>query len=104
VYKVLRGGEINLTFRRTFGEKEKREWDELIALLEDVNLSQCPDSVRWCLEKSGNFSTSSLYKVLTYPGMENKWMTSIWGAGLPLKIKIFFCGKSVMIKYNQQNS
>jgi hypothetical protein len=55
VYKVLRGGEINLTFRRTLGEKEKEEWDELILLLEGVNLSQCPDSVIWCLEKSGNF-------------------------------------------------
>jgi hypothetical protein len=82
-------GDINLTFRRTFREMEKREWDELISLLEGVNLSQCPDSGRWCLDKSGNFSTSSLYKPLTYPGMENKWMNSIWGAGLPMKIKMF---------------
>jgi hypothetical protein len=89
VYKVLRGRGINLTFRRNFGEKEKEEWDELILLLEGVSLSHCPDSVRWCLEKSGNFSTSSLYKALTYPGVENKWMNSIWRAGLPLKIKMF---------------
>jgi hypothetical protein len=40
--------------------------------------------------KSGQFTTSSsLYRELTFPGMYNKWMCSIWSAELPLKIKIF---------------
>jgi hypothetical protein len=45
--------------------------------------------VRWSLQKSGLFSTSSLYKELVFPVVVNKWMMSIWRAKLPLKIKIF---------------
>lgn len=45
--------------------------------------------MKWCLEKTGVFTTSSLYNALTFPGMQNKWMISIWTAALPLKIKIF---------------
>jgi hypothetical protein len=86
---VLRNGGINLTFRRPFGGAEDVEWEELIKVVERVATSQQPDSVTWILEKSRNFSTSSLYKEITFPGMENKWMLNIWHAGLPLKIKIF---------------
>jgi hypothetical protein len=86
---VLRNGVINLTFTRAFGIAEDFEWEELIKVVERVATSQQPDSVTWILEKSGEFSTSSLYKEITFPGMENKWMLNIWQADLPLKI-IFF--------------
>jgi hypothetical protein len=69
-------------------------------LLERVSLSQEPDLARWCLEKSGDLSTSSLYNSLTFPGVPNGWMISIWTAKLPLKIKMFR-GKCVMTKFNQ---
>jgi hypothetical protein len=89
VDKVLKNGEINLTFRRGFREAEYTEWEELRELVEGVFISQQPDSVRWIYEKSGDFSTASLYQEFTFPGMENKWMWNIWKACLPLKIKIF---------------
>jgi hypothetical protein len=89
VAKVLRGGRINLTFRRNFGDKEEREWDELILLTGGVFLSQESDSVMWTLEKNKVFSTSSLYREMSFPGMTNKWMMDVWRARLPLKIKIF---------------
>jgi hypothetical protein len=97
---VLRNGVINLTFTRAFGIAEDFEWEELIKVVERVATSQQPDSVTWILEKSGEFSTSSLYKFstsslykeITFPGMENKWMLNIWQADLPLKI-IFFLWK-----------
>jgi hypothetical protein len=89
VSKVLRDGGINLTFRRNFGDVEDQEWEDLQMLLEGVVLSQETDSAKWCLEKSGEFSTSSLYNALTFPGMDNKWMRNIWAACLPLKIKMF---------------
>jgi hypothetical protein len=67
--RVLRNGGINLTFRRAFGGAEDVEWEELIKVVERVTTSQQPDSVTWVLEKSGNFSTFSLYKEITFPGM-----------------------------------
>jgi hypothetical protein len=68
VFKVLRDGGINLTFRRNFGNVEDQEWENLQMLLVGVILSQELDSVKWCLEKSGEFLTSSLYNALTFPG------------------------------------
>jgi hypothetical protein len=40
-------------------------------------------------EKSGDFSTASLYKELTFPGIENKWMWNIWKASLASENKNF---------------
>jgi hypothetical protein len=89
VAKVLRDERINLIFRRNFGDKEEREWDELTLLTDGVSLSHESDSVIWTLEKNKEFSTSSLYKALTFPGMVNTWLMNVWRAKLPLKIKIF---------------
>jgi hypothetical protein len=45
--RVLRNGDINLTFRRAFGGTENAEWEELIKVVERVTTSQQPDSVTW---------------------------------------------------------
>jgi hypothetical protein len=39
VSRVLRGGEINLTFRRNFESHERVEWDELERELEGIEQS-----------------------------------------------------------------
>jgi hypothetical protein len=52
VAKVLRDERINLIFRRNFGDKEEREWDELTLLKDGVSLSHESDSVIWTLEKN----------------------------------------------------
>lgn len=89
VFEVLKHGDINLTFRRTFGPREVIEWDSLVNMLENINLSGALDTVKWVLEKSGDFSTASLYNKLTFTGFTNKWFICIWKAKLPLKIKKF---------------
>jgi hypothetical protein len=55
VAKVLRDERINMTFRRNFGDKEEREWDELTLLTYGVSLSHESDSVIWTLEKNKEF-------------------------------------------------
>jgi hypothetical protein len=81
---------LNLTFRRNFRPCHTTEWEDLVMLVEGVNLSQTPDTVKWILEKSGLFSTTSLYRELMFPGVVNKWMMCIWRAKLPLKVKNLF--------------
>jgi hypothetical protein len=68
VFKVLRDRGINLTFRRNFGVVEEQEWEDLQILLEGTCLSQEPDSVKWCLEKSGEFSTP--HSIMLLPFLE----------------------------------
>jgi hypothetical protein len=47
------------------------------------------DSVSRAFERTGTYTTASLYRELTFPGVMNRWMLAIWEANLPLKIKIF---------------
>ncbi|RCV24309.1 hypothetical protein SETIT_5G074300v2 [Setaria italica] len=65
VFEVLQHGDINLTFRRNFGIREEIEWENLTNLIGNITLSETSDTVRWALEKSGDFSTPSLYTELT---------------------------------------
>jgi hypothetical protein len=61
VARVLRGGVINLTFRRNFGAHERMEWEELERELEGIELNDDIDSVRWMLTMHGGFNNASLY-------------------------------------------
>lgn len=89
VFRALQNGEICLTFRRNFDTHEELEWEALCSLINNTSLSSVTtDTVRWDLEKTGNFTTS-LYSELTFAGFSNKWMLAIWRAKLPLKIKFF---------------
>jgi hypothetical protein len=54
-----------------------------------VSLSTYEDEVKWASEKSGCFSTSSLYRFLSSGGVRIKRMEEIWGTKLPFKIRIF---------------
>jgi hypothetical protein len=80
---------VNLTFRRSFGPAEIEEWQGLFSQINEVQLQDGPDIVTWALERKGNFTTTSLYKELTFPGEENREIMSIWRARIPMKIKIF---------------
>jgi hypothetical protein len=79
----------DLTFRRNFGVKEAAEFSDLMELINSVTLSETRDSVQWVLEKSGAFSTSSLYNELTFTGFSNRWLMNVWKTKVPLKIRIF---------------
>jgi hypothetical protein len=53
-------------------------------------LSNGTDVVRWTLEKSGKYTTSSLYKAMTFGGVTDTRAMLIWKSPIPLKVKIFF--------------
>ena len=78
-----------IDFRRNFGETKFAEWEELTELVENVVLSEAQDRLHWILEKSGKFTTSSLYKHIMNTGVRDVHMLLIWKAKIPLKIKIF---------------
>ena len=55
VFQVLDEGDINLSFRRNFGDEEAIEWEELLDLIEGTVLTRESDTAVWALEKSGDF-------------------------------------------------
>jgi hypothetical protein len=88
-HRVLNSDQLNLTFRRNFGDIENQEYIELREMMSEIQLTNSQDSVRWILERSGNFTTSSLYNELTFTGFSDRCMLCLWKTKVPLKIKIF---------------
>jgi hypothetical protein len=88
---VSSAGELSwsLSYRRKFGEVEMEEWKVLMSLLENVRLDDSRDMVCWKLERSGKFSTRSMYRFITFAGVIDVEMMEIWSAKIPLKVKIF---------------
>ena len=64
------------------------KWEELMNLLEGI-LNNTADGVRWALEKSGKYSTKSMYRWMAHRGVVNKRKQRFWGSKLPMKLKIF---------------
>ena len=57
--------------------------------LRGVRLQGSKDYPIWILEKSGSYSTRSMYRFLSHRGVINKRMERLWKSKLPLKLKIF---------------
>uniref|UniRef100_A0A8I6Z3D2 Reverse transcriptase zinc-binding domain-containing protein n=1 Tax=Hordeum vulgare subsp. vulgare TaxID=112509 RepID=A0A8I6Z3D2_HORVV len=77
----------NFAFRRSFGPAEVQEWD---VLKEVVPLpgSSVNDNVSWSLSPSGEFSVTLAYQALCQV-LVLPWLSPVWKAPMPLKIKIF---------------
>lgn len=101
---MLRNNEVNLTFGRCFGSVEIEEWQQLLNHIRDVQLQEGSDVVTWGLEKNGNFTTASLYRKLTFPGMTNKEVMRLWKAKIPMKINFFFFGPFTQTASLQQSN
>jgi hypothetical protein len=59
------------------------EWSGLQTLLEDVSLNEEEDVVKWELEKSGKFSTKSLYLYMLNLGVTDGRMIEMWKTNYP---------------------
>jgi hypothetical protein len=75
-----------------------RGWDTLIPFsgesgggggLEGIELTNEEDSMRWALTPHDRFTTSSLYRHWSFPGVRDLMMDELWHSKLPLKIKNF---------------
>jgi hypothetical protein len=81
--------EWNFSYRRCFGNSEMEEWREMMAKLERVNLTDLEDRVTWKLEKSGKYTTRSMYRFITFAGVIDVRMMEIWKSKIPLKVQNF---------------
>jgi hypothetical protein len=75
-----------IPFRRRLHGNLLEAWNLITTKLGNLTLSNITDKIFWKLNRSGIFSTKSVYKLLELPlaGSHNKW---IWKAKIPLKIK-----------------
>jgi hypothetical protein len=82
-------GEWVMDFARPLSQNEARQWDSLLVLLQNIHIIDSNDSVKWVLEKSGRYTTKSMYRYLLHRGISNVHMIKMWKCRLPMKLKIF---------------
>ena len=78
-----------MNLSRPLDEGEFSEWADLMTLLEGVRISSDTDQIKWVHEKSGCFTTRSMYRLMTYRGVVNKRMLKLWKSRLSMKLKVF---------------
>jgi hypothetical protein len=88
VGEMWEDGEWNVQFRRGLDGDQRVEWHSLMDKLRGVVLNN-EDRVTWALEKSGQFTTKSLYRQVSFGGIISRRMREIWGTKVLLKVRIF---------------
>jgi hypothetical protein len=81
--------ELRLTFKRIFSINLGQMWEDLCSIVEHVEVNEDSDSLVWCYEKSGIYSTRSCYAVVSFRGVTSVFLPAIWNIGAPPKIHLF---------------
>uniref|UniRef100_J3LHY0 Reverse transcriptase zinc-binding domain-containing protein n=1 Tax=Oryza brachyantha TaxID=4533 RepID=J3LHY0_ORYBR len=89
VADAARMGIDGFTFRRNFDQTERVEWEELRDIVENITLTNDNDMLQWDLEHKKTFSSSSMYRFLSFRGIADYKMNIMWKAPIPLKVKHF---------------
>lgn len=78
-----------MEFRRALSSEEILQWETMMTTIKDIRITEGADKVKLVLEKSGQYTTRSMYRMLAHRGDINYRMRKIWGCKLPLKLKVF---------------
>jgi len=70
------------------GNEDMLEWERSMEILEDCRLNEEEDKFVWSLDKSGDYTTRSIHRRLTFRGITNRRMMKLWKSRLPNKLKI----------------
>jgi hypothetical protein len=63
--------KLKLTFRRTFSEDMMHNWDDLVAVVEQITLNEDLDALIWSYNSTGIYSSSSLYSIISFRGFSS---------------------------------
>ena len=62
--QVVSSVPFNVSFRRNLIGRNLDDWQELVYLTSNVQITDSPDRCIWSLHKSGQFSVHSMYAAL----------------------------------------
>jgi hypothetical protein len=71
-------GELRLTFRRNFDDHLFQIWQELLAVVENVELKDETDSLVWCYSQSGVYSVQTFYAIINFRGVKPMFVHAVW--------------------------
>jgi len=61
-------GEWRLDFSRSLSQADIVQWERLLNILEQMEITESNDRVSWVLEKKGTYTTRSMYRLLSDRG------------------------------------
>jgi hypothetical protein len=67
-------------------------WNNLVARLANINLTDEGDEFKWSLDPTGVFSVKTHYLALIYQNVPNR-NKKVWTSKLPLKVSFFMVFK-----------
>jgi hypothetical protein len=82
-------GELRLTFRRNFDDHLFQIWQELLAVVENVELKDETDSLVWCYSQSGVYSVQTFYAIINFRGVKPMFVHAVWSIEVPPKFSCF---------------
>lgn len=89
ISNVWDGLQLKFTFRQNFSAKLMSLWYELTAIASWISLSEEMDSLVWQFENKGVYSSSSLYRVINFRGMQPVFIPSLWQLKSPPRVHVF---------------
>ena len=88
VQQVISSIPLNVSFRRNLIGRNLDDWQELVYLTSNVQITDSPDRCIWSLHKSGQFSVHSMYAALM-DEISLPINKPLWKLKIPLKVKVF---------------
>jgi hypothetical protein len=80
---------VKLTFRRNFNAKMMEKWFELEEICKSIVFSPDCDALIWTYTSDGQYSTSSLYNIISFQGVTPIFIHDVWSLVVPPSIHIF---------------
>lgn len=65
------------------------KWYELVEIANSIVFTSDSDALIWQLENNGVYSTSSLYKIINFRGVQLIYIPVVWKLVVPPKIHMF---------------
>ena len=80
---------LKLTFRRNFDNKMMEQWYQLVEIAKEITFDGDSDALIWQLENKGVYSSSSLYHVINFRGIQPLFLPAVWKLVVPPKNHVF---------------
>jgi hypothetical protein len=64
-------------------------WQQVRAILDELDLTDSPDTQKWGLTANNKYTTNSLYRALSFRGVKDEMLQIIWKSPCPVKVKHF---------------
>ncbi|KAK1648329.1 hypothetical protein QYE76_066134 [Lolium multiflorum] len=103
IQNIWAGSQLKLTFRRNFNSALMHLWYELEAIANNISFSGSLDAFIWKYENTGVYSTSCLYTIINFGGVQPVYIPAVWNLHIPPRVYIFLwllCHNKLMPRDN----